>query len=62
MKYSQLHKKLREAGCYIARNRGGHPVWESPITGLTFVTGNHQSEEVKIGTLKKIEKLSGVKF
>ena len=33
-----------------------------PDTGLTFVTRNHQSEEVKIGTLKKIEKLSGVKF
>lgn len=62
MKYSQLHKKLLEAGCYIIRNRGGHPVWRSPITGCSFETGNHQSEEVKIGTLRKIEKLSGVKF
>ena len=27
MKYSELHKKLREAGCYIVRQGGKTPIW-----------------------------------
>jgi len=62
MKYSEIHKKLKEAGCYIIRYGGRHPVWKSPITGKIFPTGHHESEEVKTGTLDKIRKLSGVKL
>ena len=61
MKYNEIHRKLKKAGCYqIGSNR--HPKWYSPITGKEFVTSHHDSEEAAIGTLKNIEKLSGVRF
>jgi len=62
MKYSEIHRKLRLAGCYIARNGANHPIWESPITGLTFETSYHESQEAKWGTMKMIQKKSGVKL
>ena len=62
MKYSEIHKKLRDAGCYIVRYGSRHPVWKSPITGKSFPTSHHESEEAKMGTLNKIRKLSGVKI
>ena len=35
MKYSELHKKLVEAGCYVIRQGGGHPIWYScPLTSV----------------------------
>ncbi|MGP1393320.1 MAG: type II toxin-antitoxin system HicA family toxin [Candidatus Cryptobacteroides sp.] len=59
MKYSELHRKLRKAGCYqISTNR--HPWWFSPLTGEKFETSHHDSEEVAIGTLRKICKLAGI--
>ncbi|MBO7651883.1 MAG: type II toxin-antitoxin system HicA family toxin [Bacteroidales bacterium] len=61
MKYSELEKKLRKAGCYPIGN-GDHPIWFSPITGKTFKTGHHKSEDVKTGTLNKILKTAGVKL
>lgn len=63
MKYSELEKRLKKAGCYQVRNsNNGHPIWFSPITKLEFRTSHHKSEEVKIGTLKAISKASGVKI
>jgi len=62
MKYSELERKLSKAGCQLVRSGGNHPIWFSPITGMTFPTGNHKNEEVKTGTLKSISKLSGVKI
>ena len=62
MKYSELHRILRDAGCYIVRNGRSHPIWKSPITGLLFETGYHESQEVRKGTLKKISKRSGIKL
>lgn len=59
MKYSELEKKLRKAGCYEIGNKD-HPIWYSPITGKRFKTGHHKSEEVKIKTLNNIRKASGV--
>ncbi len=61
MKYNELHKKLKKAGCYHLRNGKRHPVWYSPKTGKEFPTGYHESEEVKIGTLKSILKAAGLK-
>jgi len=59
MKYSELHRKLKEAGCYeIGTNR--HPWWFSPITGLKFQTGHHLNQEVAAGTLKSILKAAGI--
>lgn len=62
MKYNELHKILRAAGCYPIKGKqiNGHPAWYSPITGGRFPTSNHGSEEVKKGTLKGISKASGV--
>ncbi|MDB0602167.1 type II toxin-antitoxin system HicA family toxin [Tenacibaculum maritimum] len=62
MKYSELHRKLKKAGCYVKREGKRHPLWFSPITGNIFPTGRHESQEVKKGTLKDISKQSGVKL
>lgn len=61
MKYNELHKKLRKAGCVDTGSQmAGHPKWYSPITKRYFATSNHQSAEVAPGTLKNIRILSGV--
>lgn len=59
MKYSELEKKLRKAGCYPIGNND-HPIWYSPITGNKFKTGHHKSQEVKAGTLLAICKAAGI--
>ena len=47
MKYSELEKILREAGCYdTEKQANGHPVWYSPITDKKFRLSNHKSKEV----------------
>ncbi|MGM9763356.1 MAG: type II toxin-antitoxin system HicA family toxin [Candidatus Cryptobacteroides sp.] len=62
MKYNELEKLLRKAGCYpTGRQQGGHPLWFSPKTGKSFQTSNHGSQEVASGTLKKILKDAGLK-
>lgn len=61
MKYSELHRALKKAGCQpLNRQAGGHPLWYSPKTGKTFRTSNHLSEEVKAGTLKAIKRDAGI--
>lgn len=63
MKYHELERKLAKAGCLNLRVKGSpHPVWYSPITGKTFVTGHHKSAEVRPGTLKSILEQSGIKL
>lgn len=62
MKYSELHRALKKIGCYeLNKQVSGHPAWYSPITGKTFTTSNHLSEEVKPGTLGSIKRQSGLK-
>lgn len=61
MKYNEIHKKLRAAGCYPIGN-GDHPFWYSPITGRKFKTSHHGSQEAPIGTKKSIARDSGVKL
>jgi predicted RNA binding protein YcfA (HicA-like mRNA interferase family) len=62
MKYSELEKKLRAAGCRHVRDGRKHPIWFSPLTGKEFQLSNHKSEEVKYGTLIKIGKDAGIKL
>lgn len=63
MKYNELHKKLRRAGCYpTGEQRAGHPEWYSPITDKYFVTGNHESHEVSTIVIQHITKSAGVKL
>ena len=62
MKYNELEKKLRKAGCYdTGKQMNGHPLWYSPKTGMYFQTSNHQKQEVASGTLNAILKAAGLK-
>ena len=61
MKYNELHKKLRKAGCYpTVEEIAGHPEWYSPKTGNYFPTSHHGSKEVAPKTLKNIIRDSGI--
>ena len=62
MKYSEVEKKLKKAGCYFYINGSNHPIWFSSLTGKKFSLSFHKNEEVRSGTLKSISKDSGVKF
>lgn len=62
VKYSELEKKIKKAGCYdTGEQQAGHPLWYSPKTGKTFQMSNHRSEEVATGTLNQILKKAGLK-
>ncbi len=61
MKYSELEKLLKEAGCKVTREGRNHTMWHSPITGQTFPVGRHKTEDVKKGTLKSILTAAGLK-
>ena len=61
MKYSELHKKLRKAGCYpTGKEIAGHPEWYSPLTGKYFPTSHHGGHEVAPGTLRNIKRDAGI--
>ena len=62
MKYSELERKLKKAGCYEDGEINGHPAWYSPVTKKYFKMGHHKNQEVATGTLKSISKDSGVKL
>lgn len=61
MKYSELEKIIKEAGCYILKQGGNHAIWYSPITGKKFPVGRHRTEDVPNGTLNSIKKMAGIK-
>ena len=60
MKYSELERPLRKAGCTVYREGSNHTLWYSPITGEKFPVGRHSKEEVPIGTLRNIMKAAGL--
>ncbi len=60
MKYSELEKKLQEAGCTISREGKNHTIWYSPITGNSFPVGRHQTQDVPPGTYRSIMKSAGL--
>ena len=60
MKYSELEKLLRKAGCYEVSRDGAHPIWYSPTTKNYFPTGHHKNREVANGTLRAILKKAGL--
>ncbi|MCL2245782.1 MAG: type II toxin-antitoxin system HicA family toxin [Lentimicrobiaceae bacterium] len=62
MRYSEIERKLKVAGCYCVSESGRHPLWYSPITKLKFSLSHHKSEEAKSGTVKSISKDSGVRL
>lgn len=60
MKYSELERKLKAAGCWVKREGSSHQIWFSPITNKQFTVGRHKNEEVKNGTLKSIMRAAGL--
>jgi predicted RNA binding protein YcfA (HicA-like mRNA interferase family) len=62
MKKNEVERKLTRSGCYIIRQGKEHEVWFSPITNQTISIPRHGAKEVATGMLRKIEKISGVKF
>ncbi len=62
MKYSEVERKLKRAGCYFLSHGANHDWWYSPVTGRRFLIPRHKSEEAKLTTLKSIEEQSGVEL
>jgi len=62
MKYSEVERKLKKAGCCEEGEMNGHPLWYSPLTGKYFKMSHHKNQEVAKGTLKSISNDSGVKL
>lgn len=60
MRYSELEKLLKKAGCTVFRQGSNHTIWYSPITGEKFPVGRHSGEEIPIGTLKSIKRAAGL--
>ena len=54
MKYNELYKKLRNAGCVLLRHGARHDLWVNPSNGKPTWIGRHGTEEVPTGTLKSI--------
>ena len=62
MRYSELERKLKKAGCFCVRDGKRHPIWYSPITGKVFQLSRHKNEEVKFGTLLSIVRDAGIEL
>jgi predicted RNA binding protein YcfA (HicA-like mRNA interferase family) len=54
MKYNELYKKLRKAGCFLLHHGARHDLWVNPRNGKQSWVGRHGTEEVPTGTLKSI--------
>lgn len=61
MKYSELEKLLKNAGCYVCREGASHTIWYSPITGKRFTVPRHKIQDVRTGTLNNIKRDAGLK-
>lgn len=61
MRYSELIKLLKKAGCKVYRQGERHEQWINPKTGKIFSVGRHHGEEVPKGTLMSIKKDAGLK-
>lgn len=61
MRYSELERELRKAGCYISRPGKNHDLWYSPLTKMTFPVPRHKTQEVPKGTLESIKRDAGLK-
>ncbi|MGE6629589.1 type II toxin-antitoxin system HicA family toxin [Bacillus altitudinis] len=63
MSYREITKILTKHGCYLVREgAGSHKIWFSPITGKKFPIQNHKGKDIPLGTVRKIQKQSGVKL
>jgi len=56
MKYSELKRRLKKAGCFLLREGARHEIWINPANGKHTQIGRHDAEEVKQKTLRTIYK------
>lgn len=61
MRSGEIIKKLEKAGWVEVRQKGSHRQFRHPTNAGT-VTVPHPKSEMAVGTIKSIEKLSGVKL
>ncbi len=54
MKYNQLYKELRKAGCLLTQYGAEYDEWTNPATRAKIRIPRHSRNEVKTGLLKKI--------
>ena len=60
MKIKELERKLKESGCWFLGHGKRHDHWFSSITNRSFPIPRHGTKEMPLGTLKEIQKQSGV--
>lgn len=60
MKYRELYKELRKAGCLLLRHGCRHDIWQNPANGQCSAVPRHGTEEVPKGTLKSIYQRLGL--
>lgn len=56
MKYSELKKMLRNAGCILQRQGARHEIWTNPQTGAQATVPRHDAQEVNKKTERSILK------
>lgn len=62
MKYSELKKKLKQAGYRFERQgKGSHQIWISKETGHRIIFPDHGSNEIPKGIAASIMKDAGLK-
>lgn len=61
MKPRKILEKLKEAGWKEAKG-GRHAIAAESPTGYVVPISNHPSKDLPVGTLKRIEQLTGVKL
>lgn len=61
MRSGEIIRKLEKAGWFEVRQSGSHKQFRHPTT-LGTVTVPHPKSEMAIGTIKSIEKQSGVRL
>ena len=57
MNFRKLTKKLRKLGCEQLRStKSSHEEWINPATNTTASIPNHGLKDLKMGTIKSIER------
>lgn len=54
MKYNELYRKLKKAGCFKLHHGKRHDIWMNSRNGKTTEVPRHGTQEVPTGTLKTI--------
>lgn len=61
VKYNELYRKLRRAGCSLLQHGGRHDKWVNPANGKETWIPRHGTEEIPKGTLNSIYRQLGLK-